>query len=329
MQKILLFTVKIAIAILAIFFLTQNGLLSLPLIKSTLISPHILPIFLLIFVVILINTIRWFALLKSQKINIKFIRCFNLYYTSFAFNYILPGGITGDAIKIGNIVQYSSNKKSIAGLSVVIDRLLSLISCLLIILFFVPQIFVKINPTKWHFMSSHEFIITYYISLIFLVFSSLFLTLFLLGNKRLYQKLIKLFHRKKNLIYRSLYIITKTIFAYRKSKLVLGSNIIIACAAQIIIALGLFLISKNILPEQNANLSDYTFASIFAQIVSIIPISPGGIGVGEVAFAKILYYLNNKILLEYASVFLTFRIISMIFSIPGIAMFVFSKKINK
>ena len=112
----------------------------------------------------------------------------------------------------------------------------------------------------------------------------------------------------------------KILFTYRKSSLNLLINLLIAIFLQIVIGYSIFLIATDILSE-TTSFSHNLVANIAVQAVSKLPISPGGIGVGEAAFAQVMYLLNNNILLQYASVLFIFRIFNMIYSIPGVIIY--------
>jgi len=73
--------------------------------------------------------------------------------------------------------------------------------------------------------------------------------------------------------------------------------------------------------SQDTTFFNNLIASLAVQIISVIPLSPGNIGVGEAAFSQIMYLLNSNILLHYASVYFIFRIFNMIFSVPGVIIY--------
>jgi uncharacterized protein (TIRG00374 family) len=324
-RKYFIFLLKLAAALLVIFYLNKKGLLKLSSVASSFSLSNIILIFLLLFFVILTGTIRWFILLRSQRIKVNFLRCFRLFYIGYAFNYVLPGGVTGDVIKISNIIKNNSSKSS-AGLSVVVDRVFGLLACCLIILFFIPEIFFQVNEKKWFFMSSAEFLLLYYIVVTAFLGLCSAMVFLILNNGKIHRFIITFFHRRKNVVSKLLSSVTKAVFAYRKSMKVLIINIVIAIFAQIIIALALCVIAKDIIIDFSLAITDINIASIIAQIVSLVPIVPGGIGVGEAAFAKSLFYLNGRIWMDFASIYLSFRIFNIAFSLPGLLWFVFRKE---
>jgi uncharacterized membrane protein YbhN (UPF0104 family) len=53
-------------------------------------------------------------------------------------------------------------------------------------------------------------------------------------------------------------------------------------------------------------------------LVSVIPVTPGGIGVGEMAFANILLLFNPGSMIAYATIFLAYRLLNMIAFLPAL-----------
>ena len=107
--------------------------------------------------------------------------------------------------------------------------------------------------------------------------------------------------------------------------IILIIHIVLAICIQFVIATSLYLITLETLTG-DLGLISHVISSVFVQILSIIPISPGNIGVGEAAFSQVMYYMNSKVLLEYASVYFIFRLINMIFALPGMFVYFFSIK---
>jgi len=318
--------IKFVIALWIIVFLSKSNFLSFSTTILSIISPSNFVILPMLMAAIVINSYRWFLLLRSQKINIPFLKCLEIYYTGYSFNFVFPGGIAGDIVKITQIIKCSDNK-SVAAMSVIFDKGFGLISCCLVILFFLPQILLKINESGWGFIYSEWFILIYYSAVLILCLCLSILLYFLIQNKVLYKRATSFFAKKKNKISLFLYKIIKGIFSYRKSKKILFINMFIAVFVQILVAFCLLLLGNNIL-KINIDLIYYLLSSISAQISGIIPISPGGLGVEEGAFANMLYLLNDRRLLQYATIYFVFRIFSLIISIPAIIIF-FTRKINQ
>lgn len=323
--KYLIYLAKILIVCGVLYYLFTSSLLDFQLISAIIYDvSFISKIIFIILLITILGNLKWFILLRSQKIDISFVSCFYLYYIGYTFNYFLPGGIAGDAVKIGYIAK-RNKKRSITTISIIIDRGVGLLAMLLVILFFLPSLFAKINKLKWVVTDYAEFVTPYFILIFILTILSFIVALSLVNNKKIYKKITSLLRKNKNKLGKILLKIVRAVFAYRKSGLTLILNVFIAIFIQILIAFCLMIIGQKIL-NSDISIFSYNLASIITQIISIVPISPGGIGIGEVSFAKILYYLNDRILLGYASVYFAFRMINILTCIPGILIFVFGQK---
>ena len=78
----------------------------------------------------------------------------------------------------------------------------------------------------------------------------------------------------------------------------------------------------------NIDLNHIFFSNFISLFLSAIPISPGGIGIGEVTFVFINENLFNTYINNLANVIIYFRLIVFITSLPGIFFFINYKKKN-
>ena len=70
------------------------------------------------------------------------------------------------------------------------------------------------------------------------------------------------------------------------------------------------------------------FTNSIALFSNSIPLTPGGIGLAELTYAELLSLFDeyNKNLLNLSNVYLIFRIINLVISLPGIIIFIMYKK---
>ena len=158
---------KIFISLILIYFLIKYNSLDLSVITKLdfiiLIKLFILFIFILIF-----GSLKWYFILKVQNKNINYKETFEAYYIGYALNYYLFG-VAGDLIKTFFIAKKRSNKTGIV-LSVLLDRFLGMICMLVIILFFIPNVFKESVILKEFFVNYTTF---YYIFLCSTIFPAL------------------------------------------------------------------------------------------------------------------------------------------------------------
>tara|TARA_B100001996_G_C18653181_1_gene590192 strand:- start:485 stop:1474 length:990 start_codon:yes stop_codon:yes gene_type:complete len=309
--------IKLLIATISIYLLSKYNFLDFSIILelNLLLS---LKLVALISIIILLGSLKWHYLLRVQNEKISFKETFESYYLGYALNYILFG-VAGDIIKTLYLIKNNDNKIGIS-LSVAIDRLIGLFSMLIILLICLPQIFLK---NEIFFLNDYvdNSNLTLYYSTLFLFLFLFFLFLKKCLNSRRINKTILLFlYKYKNSTVKFIAKTFKVLFTYRKSSANLLINILIAIVLQIIIGYSIYLISVGII-NQDLSLFSNLVSSLGVQVLSVIPLSPGNIGVGEAAFSQIMYLMNNNILLQYASVYFIFRIFNMLLSIPGVIIY--------
>ena len=312
---------KTVIALVLIYFLvTYNTLDLYRVFDLDLIL--VLYIILLCLMIMILGAFKWFLLLSIQNNEITFFRALESYYLGYALNYYLYA-FTGDVIKIAYIAKNKKNKTGIA-LSVILDRVIGLISMGIIILYSLPIIFKNLNIKFIYYFFDNN-IYYYYFFITLLIFFIIFFARKVLNSIKIKSSILGFLDKYKNKIIKML---TKTIdifFTYKKNSLNIIYNIALAICIQLVIATSLYLISLEMLAE-DLDLISHIISSVFVHILNIIPISPGNVGVGEAAFSQIMYYMNSKVLLEYASVYFIFRLINMIFALPGMFVYFFSIK---
>ena len=271
-----------------------------------------------IIIIIFLGSLKWYYLIKNQNQDITYKATIESYYLGYALNYILFG-IAGDVIKTIYLIKNRDNKVGIS-MSVVIDRLIGLFSMFILILICLPKIFF-IDESLFNFkISIFENLLIYYPLLFFILIIIFILFRKILNSRRVNKAILLYFYKYKNKTFRFLAKIIKVLFSYRKSTKYLLYNLIIAIALQIIIGYSIYLICSYILQDDLGYLINL-ISSLVVQIVSVIPLSPGNIGVGEAAFSQVMYLLNNNILLQYATVYFVFRIFNMICSVPGVIIY--------
>jgi uncharacterized membrane protein YbhN (UPF0104 family) len=64
-------------------------------------------------------------------------------------------------------------------------------------------------------------------------------------------------------------------------------------------------------------------ALVIGQVANLVPLTPGGVGIGEAAFANVLLIINPGLTAAYATVFFALRLISTAAYLPGVFIGVF------
>lgn len=77
-------------------------------------------------VVEIVAALRWQCLLRVQNLHLSFRRVFGLTMIGVFFNFFIPGGTGGDAVKMFYLVKETPGRGETALLSVIVDRLIGL-----------------------------------------------------------------------------------------------------------------------------------------------------------------------------------------------------------
>lgn len=83
-------------------------------------------------VVELLSAIRWQWLLRVQSIDLSWSRVLLLTLIGVFFNFFIPGGTGGDVVKIFYLLKETPGQKSLALLSVLVDRIIGLLGLALL-----------------------------------------------------------------------------------------------------------------------------------------------------------------------------------------------------
>jgi uncharacterized membrane protein YbhN (UPF0104 family) len=103
---------------------------------------------------------------------------------------------------------------------------------------------------------------------------------------------------------------------FRKSKLTIIQALIYSLINQLLLLMVILCINKMMgLPDIPSYI--YMLALAVGQIANLIPLTPGGIGIGEAAFANVVLIFHPGVTAASATVFLAFRLCIMLVYFPG------------
>jgi uncharacterized protein (TIRG00374 family) len=219
---------------------------------------------------------RWRVLLRAQNIFMSFKDIFKLSLIGNFFNFAMPGGVGGDIVRGFYIAKHNNDAKAGSVISVLMDRLTGLYSMVF------TAIVAMIIFFKKYVEHNHLRIALILLIALFLAFSFFWLLIF---SEKLYRKLPM---REKFLkIYES--------FAnYRTHKDVFFRSIILSWISQGFSIL-FFIFACYGLGFSEIPLSVYFFVVPLGFMLTALPISVAGIGIGQAAFLFLFNLaLNTK-----------------------------------
>ena len=249
-----------------IYWLLQRGSLDLSIVWHL---AHPLQLALLLglyFCLLISNNLRWCLFLRAFEINTTFKETLKLTFMGLFFNFAMLGGVGGDLVKGYYLIKDEKDKKLQAAASIFLDRFAGLYAMLIIGL---VTLLLNFNNISGHV---HLMGLLFFIAVLFLGTSIFLMMLFTPLFYKLYRRvLLKLpwdiWNTNKK--WKSLK------FSYFIKALGLSFLSLSICIA--------FFIASGILMGFDVPFWIYLYGVPLGFLFMAIPISPGGIGVGQVA----------------------------------------------
>ena len=279
--------------------------------------------FFLLLVTLFVASYKWWILLKSSKYDIPYKMSYYLYTTGLFFNIIMPGSAGGDIVKGIYLFKYVKNSQRTEALStIILDRLIGL-HALLAITFF-SLVF------SWNsFSNIFEIKIMFYGILFLLFFIPIFIYLCIFFSKKIVNFLNKFNKSITNKLQEIIFKLAESTKIYKGKIFTLLICYFLSTINHVIQIFCFFIVSI-ILFGNYISLHDIFACSSLSLVINVIPLTPGGIGLGEGAFNFLLLnfseYSTN---LAYGSIFfITYRVLFTLISLTGAYSFVMLKKPN-
>jgi uncharacterized protein (TIRG00374 family) len=239
---------------------------------------HIFIILFILFLNWILATARWQLILSIQNFQLSFLQILRYNFIGAFFNYVIPGGVGGDFVKSFYIARENPNARLKSIITIAMDRLLGLFSMVLMAL-----IVMLWNLNKVLAQPQLKYIFTALV----LVFAGFMLAWSFVFSRRLYrggliQKICsRLPHGDKPL---KLY---QAFAEYQDHKLAFFKAIGLSLASQGIAILSFIYTGWAL--GFSVDMYTYFFVVPIGFMVTAIPVSPAGVGVGQAGY----YFLFN------------------------------------
>jgi uncharacterized protein (TIRG00374 family) len=236
--------------------------------------------------------LRWKILLKTQNIQASISFLFGSYLVGYFFNNFLPTSIGGDVYRIYDTSKLENSSGMKAASIVLMERTTGVMSSIIYLVFalaigFVSASHVEFKMGNW--TVSNKLLII--LILIFFIIAVLVILIMLFPD---YFRLNKMF-RKLKFLHKwedKLRQVYDTFKAFRKFKLVLLITIILSLILQFTFTLNYSFCAQGF-GITNLRLIAYIFIIQISSILTMIPISIGGIGVREGTFVVLVGALGG------------------------------------
>ena len=225
------------------------------------------------FIFVIIGNARWWWLLRVNRLNVTFLEAQRFAWIGFFFNNVVPGSTGGDVVKAVYIARHCSTNRVQALVSIVIDRIIGLLSLLLI-----GSLAGLFALDRF----PHFTILVWLVSLGAVVFCVLLLSPSLRDLVR-FQQLI---HRLPKKIGNIVSELDAALLHYRSHLKGITTWILVSPVTYTLFIASFFLMDQSL--GVGLTLWDYFFIVPIASVVQGIPISPAGWGVGEAAYGLLI-----------------------------------------
>jgi len=306
MKNYFILIVKLCFAALILGFLVHYSQLKFSLFSSFVVHPfHSIWVVWLFYFMLALGITRWYRLNQTQNILLSFNETAAFTYFCVAFNNVLPGNVGGDVIRLFHTIKKFSDKKTNIILSAFFDRLSGLMGIIAVICCagLMQWPVLRSNPQLLHTLKWCIGIALGVVVGLSIVFA---------------------FSRAP---FKRLQPILDALNLYRDAKKVMLESLFISIGIQFLMILAVINISK-IMGIAPISPLDYAIAMGIAQIANLIPLTPGGLGIGEMVFSNILLLLNPNSTAAFATVFLGFRLFCSLSYLPGVLMYILNFKLS-
>lgn len=311
-----IYSAKIAVAAGLIWALFELDLLKLDPLRGLLGHPFaIIAMILLVTMTLVLAAWRWHVLLRMCGLAVSFGWSLRVYYIATVLNNFMPGAAGGDAARLYYIVRAAPDRKMLVAVSILLDRILGLVGHLwLCATFLLIRIESVLASPQLLVLTAMVFIAAAVLTMLILlsvVFDTAWRARLLYweatGRSRFLRSLAGTLGQLVIGQYRG-----RTIVAF----------LVLSVVMQMPVVLGLWVAAGAM--EAPLGVFDYLAAGSVGFVSSFVPVSPGGIGVGEGAFAYVCRFLApvGSAAYPYAGIFLALRLMIAVASLPGFVVYV-------
>lgn len=221
--------------------------------------------------IMVLSLFRWNALLKVQGVHLSSSKILRLFLIGTFFNNFTLGVTGGDVVKAYYVSQEAKDRKAEVILTVFLDRVIGMVALFFIAL--IALFFTQDNPELQSLRT-----------LIFGLFLGTLLFCILLFNKSLLKKIPYLESTLQKLpFYHGLRQIYNAFHLYHRHKRVLLLTFMLSIVLQTCMMFLIYILGFA-LDIQNTQLVHYFLFFPIIATLSALPISLGGLGVGEAGF---------------------------------------------
>ena len=297
---------KVALGVAVFAWMVHSGKLHLAEVGKSLTNwPMVLAVLALDYTQVGLTTWRWRLLLNAQRIPLGGGRAWGLVMIGMLFNMVIPGSVGGDLIKGYYLTRAAPDRKSQAAISVLVDRVAGLVGLLLL-----GTVMAAVNFHETMRNASTQQL------------GALTAALFVAGIAGLY---VPVLAGNRIARWQAVPARLREIFAglddYRKQVWVLPSAILLSVLSQAL-ACGTYYLAFVAGGGAGMPLGQFLLIVPLGLVITAIPVSPGGVGVGQAGF----FALFRIVAPAYAAVgtdsFTVYQVLMLLVCLSGVFWYV-------
>lgn len=257
-----------------------------------------------------LEALRWHILLRAQGIDLRLWRTIRVLAASVFFANFLPGAAGGDLIRGVYVYKAAPGRRAAAMLSIMIDRLIGLVAFVLLGLVAMLTRPTGRGPLELSALG---------LSLLFIAL----LVLLFFNGPIVAQGLQRLLRGRSARLARVVDDIGMALRQYARDWR--GTGLAMLLSMVIVAgAVGPIVLIAEAMPFAGPHFvgpsaADYGIAGLYALIANSLPVTPGGLGIGEGAFASACLMLAPQAArAAYGTIFLAFRCVFILSTLPGL-----------
>jgi uncharacterized protein (TIRG00374 family) len=257
-----------------------------------------------------LEALRWHVLLRAQGIDLRLWCTIRALATSVFFANFLPGAAGGDLVRGVYVYKAAPGRRAAAMLSIMIDRLIGIVAFVLLGLGAmlarpIGRPSVMAGPLEFSVFGLSA------------LFIALLVLLFFYGHvmaQRLQRMLRGRSARLAQIVDDGGAALRQYARDWRSASLAMLLSVVIVG-----LAVGPIVLIAEAMPLGDPSAADYAIAGLYALIANSLPVTPGGLGIGEGAFASAVLILAPQAgYAPYGTIFLAFRCVFILSTLPGL-----------
>jgi uncharacterized protein (TIRG00374 family) len=253
--------------------------------------------------------LRWHILMQSQGLHLRLLETTRISFIAAFFGTFLPGGVGGDLVRVVYIHQATEGRRTSALLSIFVDRLVGLAALMLCGV--LVSLLRPLSEQGWLEKATTAIALALLAATAVILFA---------GDRVLSLLGALMAGRWPKLAA----VVKGTAIAlqdYRRA----WRALLLSSAASLLVAgmlVGAIVAIAVFMQFGGLDAGRYAIAAAYGIVINSLPTTPGGLGVGESAFASFCVALQSApSATSYATIFLLFRCAVMLSALPGLLVY--------